>query len=88
MIFILDAHFANFLEPGTYSKHLNQTLKKNNLQPITLQDNPNSEKLFKTDVVGNALKIMKRFREETDSDEPTKTTRPKPRIKKNDPYGN
>ena len=71
MIMILDAHFANVIKPGSYNTHLNQTLKLNNLAPIKVLDNPDSELLFKADIMGQALAVLKKQSGEPDSDEST-----------------
>ena len=43
VIRIRDAHIHNIIEPGSYSRRLNQTLTENNIHPIELET-PESEK--------------------------------------------
>lgn len=40
------AHLHNIAEPGTFNKHLNVLLKKNNLPPFNANDDEPSEKIF------------------------------------------
>ena len=43
VIMIMDAHIHNIIEPGSYSKRLNQTLSKNGISSIQLET-PDSKK--------------------------------------------
>lgn len=54
-IMLLDAHMQNMIKPGTYNSRLNETLKNNNIEPIKLPDNPNSNELFSNDNIGSTL---------------------------------
>ena len=54
---IMDAHIHNIKEPGSYSSRLNQTLAKNNIQPIELET-PQSEKLLDYQIIGETIQAM------------------------------
>ena len=57
VIMIMDAHIHNIIEPGSYSRRLNQTLTKNNIQPIELET-PESEKLLDHQIIGETIQAM------------------------------
>jgi hypothetical protein len=54
-VMVIDAHMRNLIEPGTYSKNLNKTLKLNNIAEINVQENVDSDKLFRHNVLGKLL---------------------------------
>ena len=47
----------NIMEPGSYSKRLNETLSKNGIEPIELAT-PDSEKLLTHQTIGETIEIM------------------------------
>ena len=57
VIMIMDAHIHNIIEPGSYSKRLNQTLAKNGISSIQLET-PDSEKLLSHQVIGETIEAM------------------------------
>ena len=57
VIMIMDAYVHNIIEPGSYSRRLNQTLTKNNIQPIELET-PESEKLLDNQIIGETIQAM------------------------------
>ena len=62
MIMIIDAHIHNIIEPGSYSKRLNETLSKNSIEPIELAT-PDSEKLLTHQTIGETIEIMSERKE-------------------------
>ena len=65
VIMIMDAHIHNIIEPGSYSSRLNQTLAKNNIQPIELET-PQSEKLLDHQIIGETIQAMSEREEKLD----------------------
>ena len=65
VITIMDAHIHNIIEPGCYSRRLNQTLTKNNIQTIELEA-PESEKLLDHQIMGETIQAMNEREEKID----------------------
>ena len=59
LVMVMDAHVHNIIEPGSYSKRLNLILKANNVAPINIPNNPQSDKLFQNNIIGKTLQQMK-----------------------------
>ena len=62
---IMDAHIHNIIGPGNYSRRLNQTLTKNNIQNVKLET-PESEKLLDHQIIGETIQSMSERREKLD----------------------
>lgn len=52
---VIDAHMRNLIEPSSYSKNLNKTLKLNNIKEIKVQETVDSDQLFRHNVIGDIL---------------------------------
>ena len=65
VIMIMNAHIHNIIEPGSYSRRLNQTLTKNNIQPIELET-PESKKLLDHQIIGETIQAMNERDEKLD----------------------
>ena len=61
---IMDAHIHNIIEPG-YSRRLNLTLTKNNIQPLELET-PESEKHLDYQIIGETIQAMSEREEKLD----------------------
>ncbi|KAF2346903.1 hypothetical protein FHG87_022342 [Trinorchestia longiramus] len=68
LIIILDAHVANIITPGSYNSHINKTLKRNNIQPIELETNPNSKELFNNDLLVHTINVIRKLKMRSESD--------------------
>ena len=53
----MDAHIHNIIEPGRYSKRLNETLSKNGIELIELST-PDSEKLLTHQTIEETIEVM------------------------------
>ncbi|KAF2363816.1 hypothetical protein FHG87_005422 [Trinorchestia longiramus] len=68
LIIILDAHVANIITPGSYNSHINKTLKRNNIQPIELETNPDSKELFNNDLLVHTINVIRKLKMRSESD--------------------
>ncbi|KAF2345265.1 hypothetical protein FHG87_023979, partial [Trinorchestia longiramus] len=68
LIIILDAHVANIITPGSYNSHINKTLKRNNIQPIELETNPDSKELFNNDLLLHTINVIRKLKMRSESD--------------------
>jgi Skp family chaperone for outer membrane proteins len=60
-IMIMDAHMHNMIEPGSYTKRLNETLTNNGYDSVILGDIPRSDKLFSCGDLGNTLVTLRKI---------------------------
>ncbi|KAF2359676.1 hypothetical protein FHG87_009568 [Trinorchestia longiramus] len=68
LIIILDAHVANIITPGSYNSHINKILKRNNIQPIELETNPDSKELFNNDLLVHTINVIRKLKMRSESD--------------------
>ena len=65
MIMILDAHINNIIQPGTYNKRLNETLRLNNITQVKLPETNISKKLVNlTNIADSLAKIQENIAKE------------------------
>lgn len=71
-IMIMDAHMHNMIEPGTYTKRLNETLTNNGFNSVILGEIPRSDKLFACGDLGNTLVTLREISKGTKAKEKEK----------------
>ena len=74
LLFLMDAHMHNVIEPGTYNQRLNDTLKLNNIEPINLPPIQSSQQLLKKLAESNNITTYVNNEQQTSTAQPSTST--------------